>query len=292
MAWLGLCLAVMVWGGSFIVTRQAVLQMPPLAFAVGRFTLALLGLGLAHGVGRVSLRVPRDTWAWLAISGLLGTTLTYVLENIALRFTSAGNSSLFIAASPLVSVAGAILFLGERPAWRQLLGMAIALGGMLAMVGGNVAVTGTGDLLMALNTLVGASYGLVAKKLAGRLNPLVTLTWSYVIGLVGLLPCAWLEALTTASTPWTWSPGLLISLGYLGLLSSCGAYWLWQAALRHVTATAAGIFLYLMPVWTLIFSALFLGETITPARALEATLILGGVALASRPVREVSRQDA
>jgi drug/metabolite transporter (DMT)-like permease len=271
--------AVVIWGGSFIATKAAVAEVPPVAFAVMRFGVAIAGLVVAHLVSRSPLRVPRELWGRVALAGFLGITVTYVLENIALRFTTAGNSALFIAASPLLTVMGAVVFLGERLTWRVGTGALLAFTCMVALIGGTVAQTGLGDALMALNTLVGACYALVSKTLADRISPLSALTSTFTVGTLALLPCAGIEALLHPAA-WHMSGAAWGSLIYLGIGSSCLAYWLWMYALGQMSASSVGIFLYLMPVVTLFLSAFLLREPFSAAKVAEAALILLGVYLA------------
>lgn len=276
---IAMLVAVLIWGASFIATKAAVADIPPIAFAMLRFALAVAGLGVVHLLTRTPLRVERGLWRPVVVAALTGVTLTYVLENTALQFTTAGNSALFIAASPLVTMACAVLFLKERLTWRMGVGSFIAFGAMVALVGANFQQTGVGDLLMAVNTLVGAVYVMASKKLADRMSPLTALTVSFFIGTVALVPCTGIEAWITRA-PWHMTPTAIGALLFLGLGSSCLAYWLWMYALSRMTAATSGLYLYLMPVVTLLLSARFLGETLTPLKLVEAGLILLGVYVA------------
>ncbi len=280
---IAMLIAVIVWGGSFIATKAAVADVPPIAFAVLRFAVAVVGLGVVHFLTRTPIRVERDLWRPVIVAALTGVTLTYVLENIALKFTTAGNSALFIAASPLVTMACAVMFLKERLTWRMGVGSFFAFASMVALVGASFGETGVGDVLMALNTLVGAVYAMASKKLADRMSPLSALTVTFAIGMLALLPCAGVEALVTRA-PWHMTPTVVGALLFLGLGSSCLAYWLWMYALGRMSAATAGLYMYLMPVVTLLLSAHFLGEALTPLKLVEAGVILAGVYLAvSKP---------
>lgn len=280
---IAMLVAVLVWGGSFIATKAAVADIPPIAFAVLRFAVAVVGLGVVHFLTRTPIRVERGLWRPVIVAALTGVTLTYVLENTALKFTTAGNSALFIAASPLVTMVSAVFFLKERLTWRMGVGSLVAFGAMVALVGASFKETGLGDMLMALNTLVGAVYAMASKKLADRMSPLAALTVTFAIGTLALLPCAGVEAAVTHA-PWHMTPTVVGALLFLGLGSSCLAYWLWMYALGRMSASTAGLYLYLMPVVTLLLSTRLLGEQLTTLKLVEAGLILAGVYLAvSKP---------
>jgi drug/metabolite transporter (DMT)-like permease len=271
--------AVLIWGGSFIATKASVHDIPPVGFAVLRFAVATAGLLLVHLLTRTPIRIPRGMWGPIVWAGFLGVTATYALENVALKFTTAGNGALFIAASPLITIVGAVIFLREKLLVRQWLGAALATAGIVPLVGGNFGVTGLGDALMAINALVGVFYGLISKTLADRLPLLDTLTATFAVGLVGLLPCAAVEA-WLAPQAWHFSATALGSVAYLGLGSSCLACWLWMFALSRMSASTVGAYLYGMPVVTLVLSAWMLHEPFGALKVAEAALILVGVYLA------------
>lgn len=277
---LALLTAILIWGASFIATKLAVARIPPVGFALLRFLLATLCLACAQLLTRTPFSIPRGLRGRVLLAGLLGTTATYVLENIALRYTSAGNAALILALSPLMTVLGAVAFLGEAMSVRLGVGALLAFGGTVALAGASVQQTGVGDALMLANALVGTLYGLISKTLADRLPALTTMTATFAVGTLGLLPCAALEGLV-GHPHWELTPLVLVSLGYLGILSSALAYWLWMFALGRMAASSVGVFLYLMPLCTLGFSAWLLGEALTPVRLLEAAAILVGVFLSS-----------
>ncbi|MDB5100731.1 MAG: hypothetical protein JWM80_5152 [Cyanobacteria bacterium RYN_339] len=277
---LAMLLAIAVWGGSFTATKAAVAEVPPVLFALVRFGLAAAVMLAAQAVTRTPLRVPPGLWGPVIWVALLGTTATYVLENIALKYTTSGNGSLLIALSPMLTAVGAVLFLGEKLTWRMAAGAFLAATGVALLVGADLTHTGVGDAIMIATTLVGIVYNLISKRLADAMPPLTALTVTFAVGFVGIIPCAIVEALWF---PGPWHPGLasLAALLYLGLGSSCLACWFWMYALGHMPASRISLFLYLMPVFTLVGGHFVLGEHLGVDTALEAGLILAGVYVAS-----------
>jgi drug/metabolite transporter (DMT)-like permease len=272
--------AIVLWGGSFIATKAAVQDMPPVGFALLRFVLATATLVGAMLATRTRVVVPRKLWGRMVVVGLLGVTLSYVLENVALKYTTAGNAGLFISATPLLTIAGAVLFQGDRLNWSQMLGVIVATAAIFHLVGANFAATGAGDALMIVTMVVGTLYALLSKTLAEKLPLLVTLTVSFAIGTIGLIPCAAAEYALTGQA-WTLTPRVFGALAYLGLGASCLACWFWMYALRHMSSSRVGIYMYGMPVVTLACSHWLLGEPFGWLKLFEAALILLGVYLAS-----------
>jgi drug/metabolite transporter (DMT)-like permease len=278
--------AVAVWSVSFVATKVAVLDGAPMACALIRFVMASAALLTVHTALGRSLAIPRDCWRLVVYGAMTGTTMTFAFENLALTYTTAGNSAMLQALSPMLTAAGAWVFLRERLALRQWAGMALAAAGTAALVGPGVAVTGPGDVLMGVVMVMGAAYGLCSKDLAGRLPALTALTWMLVVGTVGLVPFAVIEAVVFDA----WLPPRTMegwgALAYLGLLSSGVAYLAWQWALARLPVSTVGAFLYLMPLGTLAVGAVWIGEPLGWVRLGLAGVILVGVYMAvesSRP---------
>jgi drug/metabolite transporter (DMT)-like permease len=273
-------LAVAIWSVSFVATKHIVNDASPLAAALARFVLASAALLSAHTLLGRSLRIPRDCWRLVVWGALTGTTFTFAFENLALTYTTAGNSAMLQAVSPTLTALGAWVVLKERLGPRQWGGMALAVLGMMALIGPGVAVTGPGDLLMGVVMVMGALYGLISKSLAGRLPALTALTWMLLVGTLGLVPFALAEAYWEGGVTLPASPSAWGALAYLGLLSSGVAYLLWQWSLAYLPVSQVGMFLYLMPIGTLVLGAWWLGEPLGWQRALLAGSVLAGVCLA------------
>jgi drug/metabolite transporter (DMT)-like permease len=276
-----LIFSVMCWGGSFIATQVAMRGIPPFACAVLRFAMASVVMLALHRVLGQTLHLPRRAWRRVVWAAFTGVTMTYALENCALSLTTALNGSLYIAAMPLLTAAGAIYLLGERMMPRQWLGAILAATGLVMMSGANFAVTGIGDALMALTCVMGAIFGWLTKSLVDDGIPhLVCVTWTFLLGLSGLLPLAVVEALWHKE-PWQTGYAEWSALAYLAILCSALCTWMWLRALSHVSVSVAGLFLYAMPVFTLIFSVPLLGDGISWWACVNGVIILFGVWLAT-----------
>ncbi len=98
------------WGTSFISTKIAIAEIPP-------FTLALLRLSLTSAILwpvfrhlEPATRLDSTGRRRFAITGFLGITLYFCLENMGLRFTTASNASLITSFAPLLSIALSVMF--------------------------------------------------------------------------------------------------------------------------------------------------------------------------------------
>jgi drug/metabolite transporter (DMT)-like permease len=279
--YLALTMGAALWGGSYLATQVAVAHFPPILFALGRFIIATSTMYGVVLYTKTPLKIPANKIIPLTMASFCGFTLLYVLENTALKLTSSANAALIMASSPIVTIMGAVILYGERPRLAQLLGTVMALTAMCCLIGGNISQTGIGDGLMLLNMLVEVVYILIAKQLSTEIPLIAVLFWNFLIGLVGLVPFVGLEFILSHPVMAV-DTQVLFSALYLGIGSSCLGYGLWLFGLKHLSTTTVGTWMYLAPVFTIIFSSVLLHRSLDLWQSIEAIFILGGVYLASQ----------
>src|SRR5262245_31383912 len=111
-----LVLTMLIWGSTFVVTREGLRELPPMLFALLRFAWL-----------RGATRLPRPVpWGRLWLMALLGVGAYYVAFNLALTFTTASQGALVQSSIPVVTAAMAVAWLGERPTAARALGIGLA----------------------------------------------------------------------------------------------------------------------------------------------------------------------
>jgi drug/metabolite transporter (DMT)-like permease len=184
-------LVVCVWGSNYTVVKQSLDAFPPLAFMALRFGLAasamLLVLLRLEGWPRLPLR----TWGALAALGLVGNTAYQLCFILGLARTTAANSGLLTAVTPVLVAALAVAFKLERLTRPLLVGLALALAGMLLVVGSRgpslSAETRLGDALILGGCLTWALYTVGVKALGAGLTPLQITALTMLTGAPPLL---------------------------------------------------------------------------------------------------------
>lgn len=287
-AWLGPLLAgaaTLIWSGNFVIARALSDDIAPVQTAFWRWAIALLALApfAAKGLWE-HRRTIRAHAGYITVVGLLGVTLFNTLIYIAGHTTSATNLALIAAASPvLIAVFAAIG--GERLSLVRVLGMLLALVGVVALVAkGSVSVlldmdfTG-GDLWMIAAMCTFAGYSALLKRKPKEIPAVVFLAATVLFGLVVLLPAQIVSV--AAEGGFAPTGGTLSALAYIGLASSALAFFVWNKAVEMIGATRAGVVYYLQPVCVSALAWLTIGETSTPAQFGCMGLIIAGVALSS-----------
>ncbi len=288
---LALIIAVMiVWGSTFVVTKVAVEEVPPLALAALRFLIAalvLLPILVARGWWRGLPRpLPLATLALMAFTGIAAFTAAF---NFALIHASASQGALIFALVPAAVAIAAVIFLKEAPSRRRLAGIALSVGGVALVVaasekGGASPDPVQGALWMLAAVVLWAAYTVFAKRLAGA-DQIVVTAWISLLGMAMLIPPA---ALELARSPWpapSWQGWLGVL--FLGVIASAAAYIAYNYALRALDASLVGAFLNLDPIVGVLTAALFLGETLRDWQMAGGLIALVGMWLASSQAAEV-----
>ncbi|NML49060.1 DMT family transporter [Streptomyces sp. R302] len=274
-------LATVVWSGSFVATRDMADTVPPVQAVFWRWTIALLAVApLAARAFWRQRALLRRHLGHTALASLFGVALYNTLVHQAGLTTSATHMGMIMAASPVIMAVYARLG-GERLGARRLLGMAIAVLGVLLLVGkGSLAIDlSAGDLWMFAAAVSFASYSALLKRRPPEIDGLAFLFTTFVLGTLMLAPAYAASLTVQGGFPVT--PGTVGPLLYIGVLSSAVAFLSWNKAVSLVGAARAGVVYHLQPVCVALLSHALLGEELGLTGGAAMALILGGVALGS-----------
>ncbi|WP_395505716.1 DMT family transporter [Ectopseudomonas hydrolytica] len=279
LAMAALVLAMALWGSSFIALKLAFAELPALWVIAGRMLLgALVFLAAWRWRGRVDYR--RGDWKYLLALTACEPCLYFIFEALALQHTSASQAGMITALLPLLVALGAYLFLHERLTRTTLAGFALALGGALWLsLAGSADEHAPNPLLgnffELLAILCATAYTLLLKHLTGRYSPFILTALQALVGSLFFVPlAAW-----QADWPSSFSPQGLAAVAYLGVVVTVGAYGLFNFGVSRLPASQATAFTNLIPLFTLVFAAVLLGERLSAEQMVAAGLVFVGVLL-------------
>ena len=280
-------MAAVLFGGSVVAVRVAVRDVPPVSLAVlrmGQGSLLLVGVLLV-----VAPELLRSRWERLRLFALLGFVLFALFPltfNIGLQHTEASRGAVMLATMPIWSaLLGRIA--GERLAGRQVIGVLLSVVGIgLAFVEPGRALGGdvmslVGDGLLLLTGLLGALYGLIAKRVLAVDHPATLTTYAMLFGAALLMPVALVEGLVPAVARLDWR--LLGLVVFLGVLGGSAAFLLWTWALSRITPTQVAVYVNLNPIVAALLGILLLGERRSPMFVLGFAAVVIGVLLVNWP---------
>ena len=283
--------AAALFGASVVAVRVAVQEVPPLSLAVLRFGqggLLLVLVILLFGE-RDQLRVGRRDLPLLLLLGSILFTVFPVTFNASLRLIEASRGALILATIPLWSALLARIARSERLAPRQVVGVALSLGGVgLALaergVGGQGGLsTLAGDGLMLVTALCGAAYGVLAQRAFARYDALTVTTYAMVLGTLLLLPFGLAEGLVGGFP--RFEPQTVALLFFLGVFGGALGFFLWTFALTRLTPTQVAVYINLNPLVAILLAAMLLAERLTGIFVVGFGAVVLGVMLVNWPRR-------
>jgi len=271
------------FGSAYPIGKPLVGAVDPVSFSCFRYLVAgSFMLLLAHGFGqRISLSW-RDAAA-LAGLGVLGYAIFQGVWGVALNLTSPAKAVILVATTPIF---GAIFarIAGQRVSRMIWIGALVAFVGVYLVVNDGVwpqpSVGGgglIGDVLFVLIAAVWALFGLLSRPYVMRLGAWTTTGWAALFGAILLLPLAW-----PGMTDGAWGRldfGLGASFLHLALIVGCLGNAAWSGGLGRLGLASMVLYLYLSPVFGAAFSAILLGDWLSPFQIAGAALVIGGVAL-------------
>lgn len=279
------------WGFSFIFMRMAAPVLGAIATAEIRVTVAGLFLLAVVLIKRVPVN-GRRLWSHYLVVGLLNSAIPFALISWAETKLPASTAAILNATSPLFGMAVAAAWLGDRLSTPKMIGMAVAFAGVAGVVGGGLQGLSAQDLLPVGSSLLAAlSYGVAATYAKARTTdakPMATAFGSQVASVVLLAPL--LGFALPSAPPTNAALGAVVALG---ILCTGLAYILYFRLIADIGPAKALTVTFIAPLFGLLWSALFLGEAITPMKLTACAAILVGTGLATgvlsmaRPVREM-----
>ncbi len=282
---------VTLWGASFPLTKAALDYTGPTAIAFLRWIISALFLvGWLVLAGRrapaVGIEAMKDLlaarWRTVAWVAMIGITLFYFIENIAIRYTTATNAGVLSNLTSVFMVFIGAFLLHERLSRIEWLALAAAFAGsvLVSQGAGHLSLRGPGligDALMIVATLFGAIYSIGGKSLSERYPATVVTTAVSTVGALFLLPLALIEGLRLDLPLAAWGAIVLLGIG-AGALANL---W-WLELLSRTTASRAALVLFLIPVVSATLSVTFLREPVTPLLVLGSALVLAGMLMVQR----------
>lgn len=264
-------------------------HVPIYAFLVFRFALSTAALAVlarwepGPRLRAMSLIQTRDVIA-MSLFGMVGYTIL-IFEGVSR--TSASDAGIIAATLPAVVAVMSVLLLADRLRARQWSAVALAVAGLLMLQAGGSGGRPSlaGNALVAGAVLCEAAFVIIGKQLAPPFRPLRLALGANAAGLALSLPLLWIDAgalwRVLHLTPWVW-----MQCVWYVLSASVLCLWLWYRGLPGLPTWLAGIATAALPVSAVIFSVLFLQESLGPAKLIGAALVIGSIALGTAAARQ------
>jgi drug/metabolite transporter (DMT)-like permease len=287
-AWLGeFVLLGAIWGASFLFMRIATVDFGPVPTAAVRVMVATLCL-LPFVLLRGQAASFRRHWKMACTLGILNSAVPFACFSFALLSITTGLTAILNATVPLFGALIAWLWLRDRPTGSRLAGLAIGFGGVALLAWDQASfkpvahgyAPGWAVLACLLATLCYAVAASATKRYLAGVPALVTAGGSQLGAALGLLlPALWLRP---AHVPGT---NAWLAVVALGVACTGFAYVLYFRLIEHAGPSRALAVTFLVPVFAVMYGALFLREAVTAKMLVCGAVILCGTALSTGWVR-------
>lgn len=279
-AYLLLVIMAAMFGGTWVAGRWAVEELPVFVVAELRFGMAAVLLGAWAVAARRRLspirRADLPLIAGLGLTGVAGYNWLFLT---GLTLAPATDGSILVPGTiPILTMILAVVLLAERIGRRAVLGMAVAIGGLLVVIGFGRHTGSTrlsGDLLFLGSAGFWASYNILVRVAGRRFDAISATLYAMVAGALFLLPLALLQgslAELEAISPRAWA-----SIGYLMVFGSILAFVFLQIGVARIGAARASAFTLLVPLFGVALSIAFLGERPTLLAMAGGVVVLAGL---------------
>jgi len=279
----GVLVVMVLWAGNFVVVKNALAELPPVGFTFSRFVLAAIVLLAICRWREGSISLPRRDVLPVALLGAVGIGIYQTLWTTALGQTTASDSALLIASTPIFTalIAGAIR--SDRLTPLMLLGAGVSFAGVaLVVLAGSEGAFGTrafGNVVTLLAAACWAAYISFSAPVLRRHSPLRTTAWAIFFGSLVMLPIG--GAQLAFSTDWSHvTIASLFAVLYSGLLSSALGNVLHFWGVMVVGPTRTANFQFLVPALAVGLAAIFLGEQVRPEQLIGGAVIVLGILVA------------
>ena len=272
---------ILIWGTTFISTKVLLEDFMPVEILFFRFVMGFAALFLVcpH---RLKTADHRQEITFV-LAGLCGVCLYYLLENIALTYTMASNVGVIISVAPFFTAVLSHLFMKSEGKLRInfFIGFVVAMTGvsLISFNGRELELNPIGDILAALAAFVWACYSILTRKISNFGYPVILTTRrTFFYGILFMVPALFFFDFKIGAERFT-DMTVLLNLLYLGLGASALCFVTWNVAVKVLGAVKTSVYIYMVPVITVVTSVLVLKEPITWVSVVGTVLAVAGLSI-------------
>jgi len=286
-----LIVAMFIWGSSFIALKSAMKDLEP--FTVIFLRMLVASLCFVYFIKDfIKYDFTKRDIKFIVLLALFEPCLYFIFEAKALQLTSASQAGMITSLMPIITAMAAGYFLKEIISKQLILGSVIALcGAVFLSLQASTTVSAPnpilGNFFELLAMACGAGYTIVARYLSNKYSALFITAIQAFVGAIFFFPFFLYEYTTVDMN---FSSDALMWTVYLGVVVTLGGYGLYNYALTKIEASKAAMFIYLIPVFTLVLAFLILGEKLKIVELLACVAILSGVAISEIPFKKLIKK--
>lgn len=276
-------LVVVIWAVNFLFVKQALSELPPLVFNGIRLMVAALALLLFAAAAGENLKIEKkDIWA-IIVLGVIGNTFYQIFFILGFALTTASNTSVILAMTPIFVAILSSIFRFESLRWIVWIGIFFSFIGLYLVIAGKSGGFQLswdhirGDVIVFGGVVFWALYTVLSKPRLERISPIkwTALTMSagaVIFFLISLNKIISFDFHKVSFASWA----MLI---YSGVFALGVGYFVWYSSVKRIGSSKTAVFGNMVPVITIALAYFFLNETVSLVQAAGVVVILAGVYL-------------
>lgn len=267
-----------IWASSFIALKAAMEDLGP--FTVIFLRMLIASLCFVYFIKSfLKYDFSKKDIKFILLLALFEPCLYFIFESKALQLTSASQAGMITSLMPIITAMAAGYFLKEIITKQLIFGSLIAMSGAIWLsLQGTTSISSPnpllGNFLEFLAMVCGAGYTITARYLSDKYSALFITAIQAFIGAIFFAPLFLYEYFTI---PLNITMNSFLWVLYLGVVVTLAGYGLYNYALTKITASKAAVFVYLIPVFTLILAYFVLNEKLSIIEFIACLVILVGV---------------
>jgi len=247
-----LSLAASIWGGMYVVSKYVLDFIPPITLVWLRYIIAffvlLLILKLSQRKNNTRIELSKKDWLLLCWIGFIGYFISVSFQFIGTKLSNAHTGALITSATPAFIVLFAKLILKEQLTVRKLISLFIATCGVVIVIGWDIHVDEYffGSIILVGAAITWALLSVYVKIASYRLSTLTITTYAIFFAILFTTPfMVWELQMNDFTFD---KPLIILGILYLGIISTAGAFFLWNKGMELMDAGIGSLFFFFQPI--------------------------------------------
>ncbi|KPV42295.1 DMT family transporter [Alicyclobacillus ferrooxydans] len=276
-----MAIAAGIWGGMYVVSKIILTTVQPMELVWLRYVVGLIALAVSVVVTKQSWKISWRHVPWVAAVGMVGYAISIWTQFLGTKLSTAQMGAMITSATPAFMVVFAWMLAGEKITVRRALSVGLATIGvfMIVGIGGFSHSYVLGGIILVIAALTWAFMSVLVKRIPQNYSQLTVTMYAIAIATVCISPIAVPQFIHTPLTIWL-QPSMWGGVLYLGVISTAGAFFLWNKGLQMLDASSGGLFFFFQPLIGTFLGWLILGEVVGISFWLGAALIVVSASMA------------
>lgn len=286
-AYVGLIFTTLIWGASFVSIKICMSVFGPMYLAFFRY---LLTSGIIFFILKFSKKletVEKKDYMRLAISGLLGVTVYFGCENNAVLRISSNEASILIGTIPVFSLIFNRIIYKSKITLRNFLSILFSIFGIYLIIGGaDFSLNILGYIFMLMAAVSWSMYQFITKPLFKKYSDMTLTMYQSIFGVLGFIPFLKFDYFNIADL----NLEIITHFMFLTILCSAVGTYLYLFGQKTLGINITAVFLNLIPVFTFVFSFIFLDEMLSIIQFVGAVIVIVSVSCVKEEVVEYKEE--